>query len=205
LPDPDPFDADALLRAGSFVELTTADGIAIDLRYATAANFTGRPVYGGFDRLILHRIAADKLRRAVSELAARSPGWRLLVFDGLRPNRIQQIFWDTVRGTPEQAYVGDPAQGSVHGFGLAVDVSLVDATGREVDMGTPFDDFTPRAEPRHESALLAAGELTTAQVDRRLLLRRVMEVAGFTPIPIEWWHFDALPPDEARTRFTLIR
>ncbi|MCW6507023.1 M15 family metallopeptidase [Lichenifustis flavocetrariae] len=197
-------DTEGLLATGDFVEITPGDGVVLDIRYSTTNNFVGRPIYGGFDRLILHRIAGEKLCRAVTLLNEREPGWKLLVFDGLRPNTIQQIFWDLVRGTPQQIYVGDPAIGSIHGFGLAVDLSLLDESGREVDMGTPFDDFTPLAEPRREAAYLATGALTPAQVRHRALLRHVMEAAGFQSLAIEWWHFDALPPEIVRAQFRLM-
>ena len=195
--------ADLPLPPG-FVDLSDDPAILVDLRYASTRNFVGRNVYGGFDRLVLHDIAAAKLRAAATLLARRRPDLRLLVFDGLRPNRIQRIFWDMVRGTPQQAYVGDPAVGSVHGFGLAVDLSLADSQGRELDMGTPFDDFSPLAEPRLEARFLASGALDRQQIDNRLLLRHAMEEAGFIALPIEWWHFDAVPAETARARFSLV-
>lgn len=92
---PDPF-----VPPAGFVELGPADGLLLDLRYASANNIMGRNLYGAFDRLLLHAIAADKLRRAVRLLSGRRPDLRLTVFDGLRPNRIQRVFWDAVRGTP---------------------------------------------------------------------------------------------------------
>jgi D-alanyl-D-alanine dipeptidase len=187
-----------------FVETTERDGIALDIRYASANNFTGRDIYGAFDRLWLHAIAAAKLAGACAALRQTRPDLRLLVFDGLRPNRVQRVFWEMVKGTEQQRFVGDPAVGSVHGFGLAVDLSLCDRDGVELDMGTPFDDFSPLAEPRLEQTHLAAGMLTPQQLENRLLLRRTMRNAGFIPLPIEWWHFDALPSDEVRRRFKLV-
>lgn len=195
--------AEDLERAG-FVEIYPAMGVTIEVRYATSNNFLGRNIYEGFDRLYLHKIAADKLLKAVALLSLERPGWRLLLFDGLRPNRIQRIMWAAVQGTPQQPYVGDPKVGSIHGFGLAVDLSLQDEAGREVDMGTTFDTFTPRSEPRQEAAFLARGQLSAVQVDHRQLLRRVMTAAGFYVLPAEWWHFDALPPSDVRARFRLV-
>lgn len=200
MPSTNPF-----VPPAGFVELGPADGLIVDLRYASADNIMGRNLYGAFDTLVLHAIAAAKLRRAVGLLAARRPDLRLVVFDGLRPNRIQRLFWDTVRGTPQERYVADPAIGSLHGFGFAVDLSLADAGGRaELDMGTPFDDFTPLAEPRLEQGFLAAGRLTAAQVANRTLLRQVMEGAGFLHLPIEWWHFDSLPGEQVRHAYPLV-
>lgn len=186
------------------VALDDTDGLVVDLRYASTNNFLGRNIYGSFDRLLLHAIAAAKLRDAVARLASRRPNLKLLVFDGLRPNRVQQVFWEHVRGTDQQKYVGDPAIGSVHGFGLAVDLSLVGSDGVELDMGTPFDDFTLLAEPQLEQDFLAAGALNAAQVANRAVLRAVMVDAGFIPLPFEWWHFDALPADAVRRDFRLV-
>jgi D-alanyl-D-alanine dipeptidase len=187
-----------------FVDLTDHPAIRVDLRYATPRNFTGQNVYGAFDRLLLHRLAAKKLLAAAARLEDRRPDLRLLVLDGLRPNRVQRLFWDHVKGTALQHYVGDPATGSIHGFGLAVDVTLVAADGGELDMGTRFDDFSALAEPRQEEAFLRSGALGAAQVGNRRLLRAVMEQAGFSPIAIEWWHFDALPPHEVRVKYPLV-
>lgn len=187
-----------------FNELGPTDGLLVDLRYASADNFVGRNVYGTFDRLMLHAVAADKLRRAVALLGTERPDLRLKVWDGFRPNRVQRVFWATVKGTDRQKFVGEPAIGSVHGFGFAVDLTLTTLAGRDLDMGTGFDDFSALAEPRLEAAHLAAGALTPVQVDNRHLLRDLMGRAGFTGLPIEWWHFDALPADDVRARHRLI-
>ncbi len=195
---------DALEVPDGFVALGEADGLLIDLRYASADNFVGRNLYGAFDRLMLHALAAEQLRRAAALLGADHPGLRLKVWDGFRPNRVQRVFWDAVRGTDQQRFVGDPAVGSVHGFGFAVDLTLATAAGRDLDMGTGFDDFSALAEPRLEAEHLAAGGLTATQVGNRRLLRGTMERAGFTAIPIEWWHFDALPAAEVRARYRLV-
>lgn len=186
-----------------FAELGRADGLLVDLRYASADNVLGRAVCGTLDRLVLHAAAADKLRRAVALLGADQPNLRLKVWDGFRPNRVQRLFRAAVAGTDRQQFVGDPAIGSMHGFGFAVDLTLSTPTGRDLDMGTGFDDFSALAEPRLESAHLAAGALTRDQVGNRRLLRGVMERAGFTGLPIEWWHFDALPADDVRSRYRL--
>ncbi|WP_165491205.1 M15 family metallopeptidase [Lichenihabitans psoromatis] len=197
-------DPHAVVPPPGFVDLTETDGIVVDLRYASTNNFVGRVIYDSFDRLMLHEIAAAKLISAIVALRQIRPDLRLLVFDGFRPNRVQRLFWAVVRGTAEQQFVADPEIGSVHSFGLAVDLSLIDATGQALDMGTDFDDFTERAEPRREADLLAQGALSELQVRNRMLLRTVMEAAGFLHLPIEWWHFDALPADQVRRLFSLI-
>lgn len=146
----------------------------------------------------MHKIASEKFRKAASLLA---PEFKFIVFDALRPQTAQVEFWNLVKGTPQQPYFADPAKGSVHSFGFAIDVGLLDRAGRELDMGTPFDDLTPLAEPQREEEFLKNGQLSTTQVENRKILRKVMSQSGFIPLPHEWWHFDALPPQEVRARF----
>lgn len=187
-----------------FSEIVEADGVVLDLRYATADNFVGRNLYGEFDRAFLHRIAAAKLRRAAALLRELRPEYRLVVFDALRPRSVQTVLWEQVAGTDRQRYVANPKGGSIHNYGFAVDLSIVDGGGAGLDMGTGFDDFTELAQPRLEGRFLREGRLTGAQVENRRLLRRVMEEAGFTQLALEWWHFDALPKSEVRANYRII-
>jgi D-alanyl-D-alanine dipeptidase len=149
-------------------------------------------------------VAAEKLRRAAYELEQVKPGWKLLIFDCLRPRSLQKKLFAAVEGTPRQPYVANPRSGSIHNYGLAIDLSLEDGNGHEVDMGTKFDDFTPLAQPAREADNLAAGKLSREQVEHRLLLRRVMTAAGFLQLPIEWWHYDALSAAEVKKTFKIV-
>lgn len=178
--------------AGSpeFRHLTSIDGIAIDLRYASANNFVGRDLYSPFDCAWLHRDAAEALERVVAWLKERRPGWTVLVLDALRPQRVQQQLWDALEGTGLQMYLANPARGSIHSYGMALDITLLDGQGRELDMGTGFDDMTDLSHPALEAGFLAAGKLTEQQVANRRLLREAMLEAGFFGINTEWWHFD---------------
>ena len=112
--------------------------------------------------------------------------------------------WKLVKGTPDQAYVANPASGSIHNYGAAVDLTvgllLADGTVVPLDMGTPYDASTEEAQPRLEPALLKAGRLTQEQVSNRQLLRRAMNAGGFKVLPIEWWHFNAFSLAEAKRR-----
>lgn len=178
--------------------------IRVDLKYSSPNNFVRQDVYGDLDKCFLQKEAAAKLAVAQGKLTELKPGWRLLVFDGARPRRVQARFFAIVKGTPQQQYVADPARGSIHNYGAAVDLTIVDADGRELDMGTPFDFFGDLAQPRLEAEFLAQGKLAREQLDNRLLLRSVMTSAGFLPISNEWWHFDAFPPKEVRARYKII-
>ncbi|MBJ6110988.1 M15 family metallopeptidase [Hymenobacter sp. BT523] len=168
-------------RAPELVELQKLDPtIQLDIRYATARNFVGRPVYAQA-RAFLQRPAAEALVQVNQELAPL--GYRLLVFDGYRPWRVTKLFWDL---TPpdKKEFVADPSKGSRHNRGCAIDLSLWDiAAGREVPMTGEYDEMSPR------SYVAYAGG-TPEQRAARDLLRRHMEAHGFTVLPAEWWHFD---------------
>ena len=187
-----------------FRALADVPGIQVDLRYASANNFVGSNLYEPFDCAWIHREGASKLAAASDWLLRSNPGMRLLILDALRPQRVQQRLWDALDGTPLRAYLADPARGSIHSFGMAVDVTLVDPSGREVDMGTPFDDMSERSHPSLEEALLAAGELTLAQVASRRILREAMGHAGWRGISREWWHFDGGDRERIRAEFLRI-
>src|SRR5439155_3639107 len=117
-----------------YVEITTSEDVAIDLRYATPNNFIGQNLYGAFNRAFLHRIAAEKMVHAVTNLRAINPKYKLVIFDVLRPRSVQHVLWNRVRGTGQERYVADPKVGSIHNFGFAVDLSILDEYRRELDM-----------------------------------------------------------------------
>jgi zinc D-Ala-D-Ala dipeptidase len=168
-------------RTADLVELTSLDPtIRLDIRYAGTRNFLGTPLYSQA-RAFLQRPAAEALVRVQRSLAAESYG--LLVHDAYRPWYVTKIFWDAM--PPDlHRYVADPAEGSRHNRGCAVDLTLYDLkTGREIDMPSVYDEPTERAYPNY-----AGG--TAAQRAARDLLRRHMEAEGFTVYEFEWWHFD---------------
>ncbi|MBV6320822.1 M15 family metallopeptidase [Duganella violaceipulchra] len=173
-----------------FRRLASIDGIAVELRYATPDNFVGRDLYSPLDCGWLHNHAAAALEKVVAWLAARRPDCKVLVLDALRPQRVQEQLWLALQGTELLGYIADPARGSIHSFGMALDLTLLDAQGRELDMGTGFDDLSERSHPALEAKLLARGELTAPQIANRQLLRDAMFQAGWVGISSEWWHFD---------------
>jgi D-alanyl-D-alanine dipeptidase len=168
-------------RPADLVELTRLDStLRLDIRYATSNNFMHRPMYDEA-RAFLQRPAAEALIRVQKKL--KPLGYGLLIFDGYRPWSVTKKFWDE---TPsgKRAFVADPAKGSRHNRGCAVDLSMVDlGTGKEVPMITPYDDFTEKAAARYPSG-------TPQQRAARDLLRRTMASEGFRVEPNEWWHFD---------------
>lgn len=187
-----------------FRRLSTLDGVAVDLRYAGVRNFVGRDLYGTLDCAWLHRLAAEGLARAAAQLASDAPGHRVLVLDALRPHRVQIELWDYLDGTGLRDYVADPARGSIHSFGMALDATLIDGQGRELDMGSGFDEMDELSHPQHEARHLASGALTAAHVRHRELLRRAMAAGGFNGIANEWWHFDMLDREHVRRTFVRV-
>ncbi len=174
------------------------DAIVVDLRYAGRDNFAGRSLYGRLDCGWLRAEAADGLVAAAAWLRRHRPGHRVLVLDALRPQRVQEAIWVDVAGTPMQEYFAHPERGSIHSWGMAVDATLVDDAGNEVDMGSGFDEMTKASHPALHAALLASGRLTPAQVEHRDWLRRAFEHGGYSGIANEWWHFDHGDRDAVR-------
>ena len=168
-------------REAHLIELITLDDtIKLDIRYATADNFVGRAVYPEA-RAFLQKPAAKAVAKVHKKL--REKGLGLVIFDGYRPWTITKLFWDVV---PEEKrkFVADPAKGSKHNRGCAVDLSIFDLkTGQPIDMPSGYDEFTERASPNYTGG-------TEQQRANRDLLRRLMEDVGFTVNPNEWWHFD---------------
>jgi D-alanyl-D-alanine dipeptidase len=168
-------------RKPDLVDLTTLDPrVKLDIRYASGDDFLGVPVYTSA-RAFLQRPAAEALARAQATLGEK--GFGLLIHDGYRPWYVTRIFRDAV--PPRYyGYVADPAKGSRHNRGCAVDLSLYNLkTGEPVDMPTGYDEFSRCAFADYPGA-------TRAQAANRATLRNAMEAEGFLHIPNEWWHFD---------------
>ena len=161
----------------NFADVKTLDpSIRLDIKYATTDNFTKSKIYD-CPRCLLRPEAAEAIVKAHKALKAKGLG--LKMFDCYRPRPYQQRLWDKV---PNPDYVTPPAKGSMHSRGAAVDLTIVDKNGNELDMGTPYDFFGQEAH--YDYTKLSAKVLAN-----RRLLRTVMESAGFKGIRTEWWHF----------------
>jgi D-alanyl-D-alanine dipeptidase len=181
-----------------FRPLAGLRGVAHDLRYASTHNFAGKRLYVGIDCAWLRREAADGLEAAAAWLAQARPGFSLLVLDALRPQRVQEAIWHDVAGTPAQAYFAEPVRGSIHSFGMAVDVTLLGPDGAERDMGSGYDEMSLRSHPMLDAEHLALGVLSAAQITERGWLHAAMARGGFQAISTEWWHFDHGDRDAVR-------
>lgn len=160
------------------VDLLSIDStIVLDIRYATTNNFTNRVLYPSA-KAKLRRVAAESLASVQHELKTLHLG--LKVFDGYRPLSIQKKLWEVV---PDENFVANPKKGSKHNRGAAVDLTIIDSLGNEIEMPTAYDNFTEKAS--HEYM-----DCSNEALKNRALLKDVMMRHGFQPIKTEWWHYD---------------
>jgi D-alanyl-D-alanine dipeptidase len=156
---------------------TVNNKIALDMRYATDNNFLKRKVYPAA-RCVLRGAAAQALSQVQNDLAKQGLG--LKVYDCYRPLSVQRLMWEIL---PDSRYVANPTKGSRHNRGAAVDLTLIDRNGKELEMPTEFDDFTEKA--------FRNSKLASPQAQKNsLLLENAMKKYGFIPLATEWWHFD---------------
>lgn len=162
----------------TFIRLADySDDFAYDLRYATENNFLKAQVYECAE-------CYTRVKTAKALIAANTDflekGVKIKFYDCYRPNSVQYKMWDIV---PNPQYVANPVKGSIHNKGGAVDITLVDMDGEELDMGTDFDFFGKRAY--HDNT-----DLPQEILDNRKLLKETMEAYGFWSIRTEWWHYN---------------
>jgi zinc D-Ala-D-Ala dipeptidase len=190
------------------VDIQAVDStIWIDLKYATTDNFMQKDVYGCLRRCYLQPDVAERIVNVQQELKSIDSTLSLKIFDGLRPRSVQQYMWDILDMpiTEKTKFVSNPKNGSLHNFGAAVDITIVNTlTGEELDMGAPYDYIGVLAWPKKEPELLASGELSQEQVNNRILLRKVMKAGYFTNIQTEWWHFNACSREKAYQLYTIV-
>lgn len=161
----------------SVVEITTAEfNVEIALAYATPDNLTGVPIYLN-PICYLHERAAGLLRKAVQ--LAEPLGLRFKIFDAYRPSDAQWKLWNAL---PDPEFIADPRRGSPHSRGVAIDLTLIDAQGQELDMGTGFDEAVPAS---HHASL----EVSVAAQRNRFILMGIMMAAGWDNYKNEWWHY----------------
>lgn len=164
-------------KAQPLVEITPSDSVSIWLAYATPQNFTGEPVYQANAKCFLHPEAAECLHKAVE--LAKVQGYTIKIFDAYRPSEVQWALWNH---SPDPDFLADPRRGSPHSRGVAIDLTLCDADGNELDMGTEFDAFTPLSHHGN------TGVSAQAQMNRFILMG-IMTTAGWDFYRNEWWHY----------------
>ncbi len=198
-----------ILRNYNLEDVKAMDSsIQVNLRYSDTTNFLGRDFYDGLHTAYLNCETALRVCEAQFYLKQINPKLSLVILDASRPQHIQQMMWDSLQGLADKKsfYLAPPDETSLHNYGAAVDVSIMDLeTGELLDMGTHFDHFGVLSEPIYEQKFLKMGLLTQQAYENRLLLRKVMQRARLNPITSEWWHFSICNKEEAAKRFVLIK
>jgi D-alanyl-D-alanine dipeptidase len=200
-------DIETYLIKNGLVNIQELDSsIKVDLRYSSTNNFMNTDVYGDWENAYLQPDVAEKLVIANLLLKSKFPNYSLLVLDAARPVSVQQKMWNMINLPIAEKikYLSNPQNGSLHNYGAAVDVTIVNEIDEELDMGTPYDFFGEEAHPAKEMQLLLEGKLTEEQINNRKLLRDIMHKAGFSYLPTEWWHFNSCSRPEAMQKYRII-
>ncbi len=166
-------------------------------------NYFRENYYKGLSNAYLREEVARKLSQAQKHLKAQFPNCSILIMDAARPRSVSKLMYDKMKGTKFEKFVANPEKGSMHNYGIAVDVTIVDGNDKEIDMGfTPF--YKGDLSIYWSYAKLKMFNLNERQKQNRNLLSGIMKKAGFIPLSHEWWHFDGMPKDEARKKYTII-
>ncbi|MCG8574393.1 MAG: M15 family metallopeptidase [Flavobacteriales bacterium] len=196
----------SIIDAGLLNIQDSIPDILVELKYSTTDNFMEEDVYGHMERAYLQPEVVMSLKKSQEKLKEIDSSLTLLVYDAVRPRRVQQIMWD-VLDMPiweKTKFVSNPANGSIHNYGCAVDLTIAHEDGTALDMGAGYDDPAKIAYPRHEQAYLDSGMLNLQQIENRELLRDVMKAGGFWGIQTEWWHFNRYSRDRAKEMFEIL-
>jgi len=193
------------MKEAGLVDIQSIDkSIQVDLKYASNDNFLSQNMYGSLRKAYLQKDVAKMLARANQKLRELHPRYTFVVYDACRPVAVQQQLRERADEIGKARYVAKPGS-SMHNYGAAVDLSILDELGNAIDMATDFDFFGELAEPRHELRLLHAGEITQEQIDNRELLRQAMKHGGFHVMMTEWWHFNAGARTTIVEKYDLVR
>lgn len=178
-----------------------------DLKYASTDNFMHKKLYDTLKKPFIQIAIARKLAKCQHYLASFNSDYHLLIYDALRPLSVQWEMWlalDTIPVSERVKFVSNPANGSVHNYGAAVDITICTRKKVPLDMGASYDDIRRIAYPSLENDFLKTGELTIDQIANRKLLRKVMQQQQFRNIPTEWWHFNAADRTTIKQKYHLV-
>ncbi len=208
----DTADFDAGMRRRGLVDIREMDAeIRVEMKYATEDNFVGQNMYGTLRTAYLLPHFARRVVQAQKLLKRLHPQYTLLVYDAARPISVQRRMRKAVEGTGNEAYVADGTRGGRHNYGVAVDLTIADADGRPIDMGTEFDHFgraawvgqsntvTYEGYAAFVDGLVRDGVITQKAGENRKMLLEIMYKAGLRPYVKEWWHYQE-PISMPRTR-----
>ena len=164
-------------------------------------------LYQSINRPFLQKDVAVRLVQCSRLLRSIDTSLHLLIYDAVRPVDVQKKMWEALDSIPPKErvkFVSNPKNKSLHNYGAAIDLTICISDRTPLDMGAGFDDIRLIAYPSHEAQFLASGELTKQQWTNRQLLRKVMRSQKFRNLPTEWWHFNACPRWEARSKYLLL-
>lgn len=193
-------------KAAGLVDVNAIDNsIKVDLVNSDPSkNFFQDDFYSGLNKAYLRKRVAVMLSKAQGFLKKAHPAFSLQVLDAARPRSVSRAMYGKMKGTRFERYVANPDKGSMHNYGVAVDITIVDESGNELDMG-PGPFHSSRAEIYWQYFLKKIGfGLSTEQQQNRDLLKHVMLKAGFYPLPYEWWHFNGMKKADARSAYSII-
>lgn len=193
------------IKAGLIDVNRIVPSIQVDLVNSDSKkNYFRENFYQGLDKAYLRREVALKLKNAQRLLQKKRAGFSLQILDAARPRSVSRKMYNKMKGTKFEKYVANPKKGSMHNYGIAVDITIVDSLGREIDMGpTPFRKSTLGLYWMYAKMKLGF-KLTERQKNNRKLLADTMKSAGFFPLSLEWWHFNGMRKAEARKRYRII-
>jgi len=193
------------IKAG-LINITVIDPtIQVDLVNSNSKkNFFRENYYNGLNRAYLQKEVAVKLAKAQAKLKSKHSTYSLQILDAARPRSVSQAMYDKMKGTNFEKYVANPNTGSMHNYGIAVDITIVDENQEELDMGiTPFNKNTVQIYWEYTKKKLGK-KLTDEQKKNRKLLSDTMTAAGFFPLSFEWWHFNGMEKEKARETYKII-
>jgi D-alanyl-D-alanine dipeptidase len=167
-------------------------------------NFFEEDFYNGLSKAYLRKDIAVLLSKAQGILKKKKPTYSLQVLDAARPRSVSRAMYEKMKGTPFERYVANPNKGSMHNYGIAVDITIVDESGNKLDMGpSPF--YSSHTKIYWHYFLKNIGvDISAIQQQNRDLLKHVMIKAGFYPLPHEWWHFNGMKKADARSTYSII-
>ena len=205
--DPDRYE-DSILQSMGMVRIDDSlPNVIIDIKYATNDNFVGIDFYNGFKHAYVQPECLKKLQKALILLQQKDSTLTFVIFDAARSIESQQLMWDSVNvpGYSKINFVADPQKGSIHNYGMALDIGVADNDGNYLDMGTKFDYFGELAYPRYTEHYHSIDELSDEQYKNRTMLMEIMKQAGFYISRTEWWHYNASSLDRAKSTYNIYK
>lgn len=200
-------ESELILLDYGLVDIHSLDStIQVQLMYATADNFMHSVMYEDIHNAFFLPALAEKIVKAQAQLKRQHPDYSLIIYDAARPVSVQKKMYKMAESMGKTEYVANPNKGEgLHNYGAAVDISIVDASGKPLPMGTPFDWFGPEAHITDEPQLVADSLISQQELDNRLLLRKLMTDNGLLTIRNEWWHFELMRAAKAKQQLKILQ